>query len=350
MPLMRRIIIASLMLFATAASAQYEETITVSRVLVDVRVTDANGQAIRNLTPAEFTVHIGRKRAEVASATWIHEAAPAWNPDAFDDEGQDLLRSGIDTTAPAPDRPGRLFVVFIQTDFQRAAVRVGGQMKFRRYAEELVRSFGPRDRLAVFSFDSHLKFRCDFTDDTEAVIRAMRESILINIPPAPPEVPEPALGSWLDKHAMKRAATSEDALQILATALRNIDGPKTMLLLGWGLGDRVGRFVVMKPQWRRVRRALEAARVTIMSLDTTDAYHDLAAGLSIAASQTGGLYTAAAITPHLAVKQVQSALEGRYELELIAPDGLRGDEELSVRVKRRGANVLAPSIVTISSR
>lgn len=345
---MRRLVIASWMLFAAGASAQYQDTITVARVLIDVRVTDANGQAIRDLTPDDFTVHIGRKRAQVASATWIHEAAPAFDPDLFDDEAEETDEGEAGESEPAVERPGRLFVVFIQTDFQRASVRVGGQMKFRRYAEELVQSFGPRDRLAVFSFDSHLKFRCDFTDDTEAVIRAMRESILINIPPPPPDVPEPALGSRLDARAMKRAATSEDALHILARALEQIDGPKTMLLLGWGLGDRVGRFVVMKPQWGRVRRALEAARVTIMSLDTTDAYHDLAAGLSMAAAQTGGLYTAAAITPHLAVKQVQSALEGRYELELITPEGLRGDEELTVRVKRRGANVLAPSVVTIS--
>jgi hypothetical protein len=223
-------------------------------------------------------------------------------------------------------------------------------MKFRRYAEELVRSFGASDRVAVFSFDSHLKFRSDLTTDKEAAILAMRDSIFINLPPPPAAVPEPSLAPLLDARAMKRAATSEDALHLLARALEQIDGPKTLLLLGWGLGDWFGGFVHMKPQWRRVRRALEQARVTIMSLDTTDAYHDLAVGLSIAAAETGGVYAAAAIAPHLALRQVQRILEGRYELELIAPEGLRGDQTLDVRVKRRGTAVHAPTVVSISAR
>ena len=40
----------------TMAAQQYDETITVARLLVDVRVTKANGEAIPDLTAADFEV------------------------------------------------------------------------------------------------------------------------------------------------------------------------------------------------------------------------------------------------------------------------------------------------------
>jgi len=339
---MRALTIGCAISFLAAASAfaQFGETITVSRVLVDVRVTDNRGTPLRDLTPDDFIVRIGEAASRVESVTFIDETTnwidePASIPDETGDE---------------PNSPrGRLFVVFVQTDFARNATRVSGQMHFNRYAEHFIQSLQPDDRVAVFSFDSHLKFRLDFSNDKEAIRAAARNTIWIDHPPPPPVVPAPSLASRLDREAMRRAAHSETAIQLVANALAPIPGPKSMILLGWGLGELTPIGVKMKVEWKPARLALDAARVSIFALDTTYAdYHDLEFGLQSAAEETGGFYAKTHIFPRVALQRLQRTLSGHYELTLRAPGELKiGSRTLDVRVKRRGARVLAPQSVII---
>lgn len=330
---MRRIFLLAILLAAAGLEAQYRETIVVSRILIDVRVTDSWGDAVEGLTKDDFTVTIGRKNAAIESVTWVDDSglSPSSRSVPVEDRAQD------EVATPA----GRLLVVFIQTDFAREASRMHGQLNFLRYAEKMVEEFGPEDRIAVFSFDSHLKFRLDFTSDKQQVQQAMRDAIRTDIPPPPPIVPNPSLSSRLDREEMRRAPDSETALVILGNALRHIEGPKTLLLLGWGLGHRTG----MKPRYRIARNALDAARVTIFALDTSYAdYHDLEVGLKQAAADTGGFYAKTHVFPQIAVDRLRRTLSGHYELELRRPDELKpGTHDLEVRVRRRGATVLAPS-------
>lgn len=334
---MRRLVSLLLLVVAASAGAQFRDTIEVVRILIDVRVTEIDGTPVTDLTADDFTVTIGRKRASVESATWVD--------DVGGEESLVLERDGEAVVEAAPAKRGRLFVAFVQTDFGRDSWRTTGQMNFSRYAMELIESLEPEDRVAVFSFDSHLKFRTDFTTDKSLAAAAVRDSIFIDHPPPPPAVPAPSLASRLDREAMRRAASSEAALLIVANALRHIDGPKSLLLIGWGLGDRVSRQVVMKPIWTAVRQALTASRTTIFALDTTYAdYHDLEIGLSRAAEDTGGFYVKTHVFPRIAIERVARTVSGHYELEIRRPAGLRpGTHAVDVRVKRRGVNVLAPS-------
>jgi VWFA-related protein len=345
----RRIAVAVLLMaIASNALAQYGESITVSRVLVDVRVTKANGEPVADFDAADFEVWIDGEQAAVKSSAWIEEGAGAVVSAALAEEEEEDDDATTVRTGIAP----RNIVVFVQTDFQRAQARMQGQMKFRTYAEELIQSFEPQDRIAVFSFDSHLKFRCDLSTDRDDAIQALRNSILIDAPPPPRVVPSPSLASKLNAQEMKRATSSEEGLMIVAEALKSIEGPKTLLLLGWGLGEKVGRMLIMRPEWKDARRALDAARVAIISLDTTAAsYHDLQYGLSSAAEQTGGFYASTNEFAKQAIDRVQRTLSGRYELELIPSKPLDpGVHSLQVRVSRRGMNVLAPTSITISTR
>lgn len=332
---MRRLTTGLLILFATAVHAQYEESITVERILIDVRVTNASGDPITDLTKDDFDVRIGGRPASVESVEWIRDAG-GFGPTDDDD-------AALEPDAPE-DRRGRLFVVFIQTDFTRNSSRVRGQLHFQTFAENMIEALEPEDRVAVFSFDSHLKFRLDFESDTSKIQSAMREAIMVNEPNAPPLVPNPSLASRLDREEMRSAPDSETALIIVGNALRAIEGPKTMLLIGWGLGQRAGSMVTMKPKWPIARRVLEAARVSIFALDTTDAdYHDLEIPMAAAAEATGGFYAKTHVFPSVAINRLQRTLVGRYELELRRPPGLsRGTHTVDVRVKRRGVKVLAP--------
>ena len=330
------------LLLSAVLTAQVQETITVERVLVDVRVTDDSGDPVTDLTPADFDVRIARRPATVEAAEWIDDIAgpPPVRPNERSD--------AVDEPPPAASA-ARTIVLFVQTDFARYPTRTHGQLNFLRYADEMIDSFAPDDRMAVFSFDSHLKFRLDLTTDKRRVIEALKESIAIDHPPPPPVVAEPSLARHLNVEAMRRAAHSETALLLVAHALRSIPGTKSLLLLGWGLGERTPSGVRMKRDWKAARYALDAARVSIFALDTSYAdYHDLELGLQAAAAETGGFYAKRHLFPGIAVERLQRTLSGHYELTLRAAESLRPDTHaLDVRVKRRGARVLAPMSVVI---
>jgi VWFA-related protein len=338
---MRRLPIVWMFALALTADAQLQETITVARVLLDVRVTEFGGEPILGLTKSDFTVTLGGKPAPIESVTWVPESSVARVVAGIEEEDE----TPPPATESAPMPRGRLFVVFVQTDFGGASERRRGQMHFLSYAKEMIETFEPDDRIAVFSFDSHLRFRLDFTGDKDRVAAAIEDAMLIADSPTPPIVPNPSLARRLDREQMLKSTSSEESLILLGNALRPIPGPKTLLLLGWGLGKLQGHSVSMGPKYTIARRVLESARVTIFSLDTTDAdYHTLEVGLMKAAEDTGGFYAKTHIFPRLAMDRLQRTLSGHYELEVRRPDGLKpGTHEVLVRVNRRGAVVLAPS-------
>lgn len=328
---MRRLALVVVMFAAAAAHAQFRGEITVVRIVVDARVTDYYGNPVPGLTPSDFIVKIGGRRVVVESVEWVDESSSS-----MDDASNRRL----------DDSPGRLFVVFVQTDHARESFRLRGQINFIRQAEKMIAALPPEDRLAVFQFDSHLKFRLDFTSDKNAVRAALRDTIRTNIPP-PPEAGEPALTPHLDRAAMRRAGDSETALFLVGDALRHLPGPKSMLLLGWGLGMRSGSGAVhMRWNYPAAARALEQSRTTVFALDVAWAdAHDLAVGLKQLAADTGGYYASTFRFPQLAIQRLQKTLRGHYELVLQRPPELAlGTHRLEVDVPHRGIYILAPKI------
>jgi VWFA-related protein len=331
----------ALFLLATIATAQqYQEKITVERILIDVRVTDARGEAILGLKPADFRVRIDGQPAKVESVDWIPETAAARE---LADIDQPLPE--VNTTLEVPAPRGRLLVFFFQTDFARNQSRVAGQIQILQKIDDSLDFLEPQDRVAVLSFDSHLKFRLDFSDDRRRIAAAMQEALMINEPNAPPIVPLPSLRSHLDPEAMKKAATSEDALLILGNAMRPIPGPKSLILFGWGLGRFGTGGVRMLPVYPAARRALEGARVSVFSLDFSQAdYHSLEVGLGKVSGDTGGFYAKTFRFPTQAIEKLKRTLVGHYELEVRKPEtNVRGLHTIEVDVNRRGASVLARS-------
>ncbi|HSP33676.1 MAG TPA: hypothetical protein VLU46_05110, partial [Thermoanaerobaculia bacterium] len=247
------------------------------------------------------------------------------------------------SAAPGTAPKGRLFIYFIQTDFARNTSRVSGQMIWLHYAGEMIDNLEEGDRVCVFSFDSHLKFRLDFSDDKRQIRDAVEQSLLTDEPPPPPIVPNPSVAHHVNRDEMRKAASSDEAFILVANAVRNIPGPKSMILMGYGLGTRAGSSFVMHRKYPIARYALETARVTVFAIDTTEAdYHDMEIGLKAAAADTGGMYQRAFRFPQMAVNMVEKALVGHYELEVRKPDVTkRGTHTIEVEVKRRGANVYA---------
>jgi len=325
--------------FLVSAQAQVAEKISVERVIVDARVTDDHGEPITDLEAKDFRVRIDGKLVKVESVEWIPETAAA----------RGLASIGTQQESQNPDQQpapaGRLLVFFIQTDFARNAVRIGGQMHIMDYADELVDSLEPEDKVAVMQYDSHLKFRLDFTNDKPRIKNAVRDALAIDEPPPPPVVPNPSLRTHLHHDDMMNAGSPEKGLIVLGNALRSIPGPKSLILFGWGLGDRVAHQVLMRPEYPIVRYVLDAARTSVFAMDITQAdYHDLAFGLATAAKETGGFYASTFRFPQMAFDMLERALQGHYELEVRKPEKkVLGTRVIEVEVDRRNATVMARS-------
>jgi len=336
------LVLAALFTFPLYAFAQSSETITVERILVDARVTDPVGEPILRLKPGDFVVRVDGKPATVEAADWIPETAVTRElADVQRQESRPPDANASVIEEPAPQ--GRLLVFFFQTDFARNRVRIGGQMKILAYIDQMVESLEPEDRVAVLSYDSHLKFRLDFTNEKPKIREAMRGALLIDNPPPPQMVPMPRLGGRLNQEEMKKVSNPEAALIVLGNALRPIPGPKSLVLFGWGLGYLVNGHIVMGPDYFAAKRSLEGARVACFSLDITQAdSHDLSTGLATASADTGGFYASTYNFPQLAMDRLQKTLSGHYELEVRKPDTkVVGVHTIAVDVKVKNAMVMA---------
>jgi VWFA-related protein len=315
-----------------AQEPRFEETVVVERIILDAYVTDYSGNPVEGLTPEDFEVRLGGALAAIEAVDWIPTERRI-----VDGETRDVVIT----------REGRLIVVFIQTDFARNPARVTGQMQSIPHAMEFLDLLSPSDLVAVVSFDSHLKVRCDFTNDRETLERAIKESLRIDRPEAVPATGRVSLLKHLDLEAAKAAANSERALWLLGDALGEIHGPKTLVMLGWGLGIYTGGAVSMRWEYELARAALVRARTTVFSLDITKAdFHSLELGLQKVASDTGGFYSRMYDSPVVAFDRLQKTLSGRYEIVLKRPEIRPGRHPVDVRVHRRGVQVLVTSIVT----
>ena len=311
-----------------AQEIRAQQFITVERIILDAFVTDASGNPITDLRPGDFRIRIGGKEAAIESVEWIDATAEPTST-AFD-------RDEIEPK-------GRRIVVFFQTDFARH--RIGGQMAIRSYAVEFLRGLTSRDRVAVVSFDSHLRLRQDFTSDLEKLERAIDESMMIGGAEDPGAKMLPSLWSRIDRDEAKRAATPEKALYLIGNALNPIEGAKTLVLFGWGLGRFGSGGVRMIRDYEPARRALERSRTSVFSLDISQAdYHSLEVGLQQASVDTGGFYAKTHNFPGVAIDKLQRTISGRYEIVLHRPDIRRGRHAVSASLRNnRRAEVMVRS-------
>lgn len=327
---------------------RFGETIFIVRYTLDVRVVDSYGNAINDLKPDDFTVKVGKHTAIVEDADWIDHGVG--RAKALVDKEDEELEGEAEERDPAlPKLPdSRSIILFIQTDFARNSMRILGQMKFNFIADEIIEGFGPTDRIAVLSQDSHLKFRRDFTRDRDSLRKAVRESMFIDYPKLPPAATDgPSILPLFDPKEMKGAAHAEAALLLIAKALHQIPGPKVIILAGWGVGTLEGRSgVKLKPEWNRAVDQLRNDDVPVISLNHGIG-GELSFGLAATAGATGGLYAGLQNFDRQAVRRVAGMLAGHYALTLRIDDLLKpGEYPLSIRVNRRGAEVqAAPSVV-----
>jgi VWFA-related protein len=298
-----------------------------SRVVLEVRVTDGGGRPLPGLAPADFRLKVDGRGTAVESAVWVAEAP-------------NVARVLPPTASPAPRfSSGRLVVLLFQKDFEGSRLR--GLLRAIGQAKELLAPLSPRDRVAVLTFESHLRLHLDFTADLDAVRRTLDESVLLRWPgPILPSEP-PSLAAHLDRSVAQHAASPEQALLALGHALQPIPGTKTVLLFGYGLGQLYGGTVQLDPEYEAARTALDNARAAVFCLDVTEAdWHSLEVGLQMVAEDTGGQYFRLHENASAALAQVSAALAGHYVLTFEPPGARRGEHRVSLSLTRRHGTVL----------
>lgn len=316
--------------------ARFGEAISVALHTLVVRVVDAAGYPLLGLTPEDFRVTVKKREIPVAAVDWIASgesveaeasavAAPEWDAPV------------VATPAPA----GKLVVVFVQADLN--PTRISGQLRLRRYSEEFLATLHPADRIAVVSFDSHLKLRLDWTGDREAVHQAIDRAMLFGGQGLAGSEGHPSsLARHFDFAAAQDAASPERALELTARALAPFPGEKAIVYLGWGLGRFGSMGVQMIPAYYPAVRALRDARASVFVLDVTSAdYHSLEVGLEAVAEATGGTYAKTFVFPGLATKALARTLSGHYVLTLDRDQLPEGDGELKIELRDKRGSVLA---------
>jgi VWFA-related protein len=330
-----------LLLVAAAGRAQappgrpesYREEARVERVVVDAHVTDRRGDPIPGLTAADFLVKVDGRRVPLESVEWVPADTPELAPSAAAPPENGL--------PPAP--PGRLIVFFFQTDYNPS--RIVGLLRMSREARRFLDGLLPTDRVAVVSYDSHLKLRQDFTSDRRKLEDALFASIRTAEPLRDDNATAPSLARNFDFAAAKQASTPERGLFLVARALAPIPGGKSMLYFGWGLGTvggLAGPNATERRDFGRALRTLAAARVNIFTLDVTEAdYHTLETSLRNVSDLTGGTYQKTHIFPRAALDRVRRAIAGRYVLVFVKPPGKLGEHSIEVSLTRRKGEVNA---------
>lgn len=317
---MRSSLLVGAVLLAAQVSSSYAQRatdqITVHRLLVDAYVTTGNGAPIRDLTRENFRVRIDGKPAEVESVEAI----------SYDDEADPV----------AGERHSRRIVFFFQGDMR--TVRLLGHRKLIEEAKRLVDTLRPDDLVAVVSYDSHLKLRADFTNDRDVLRKAIDATLYPGYDRFEVPANRVSIGAALDPRAAKRAAKVERALELIAMALRPIDGAKTIVLFGWGFGRLTSLGVRMTPAYEAARRELDASRTTVFSIDVTNAdYHSLEEGLQKVADDSGGFYVRGYDFPRSALERLRRTMSVRYELSVKVSGLARGEHDVDVRlIGRRG--------------
>jgi VWFA-related protein len=310
---------------------RFRDRIDDARIVVDARVLDSQGRAIPGLTADDFTVRIRNQPAHVESATWVGAGAEATAP-AID--GRPLAQEAIPQ--------GRLIVFLFQKDLE--PTRIIGLMRMLFRAKTFLDTLGPDDRVAVVSFDSHLKIWTDFTNDRDDVRRIFDRGLLLERPKPIGEPASPiSLTRELTQAEGRRAYPIEKALLLLGQALEPLPGTKSIVLFGHGFGRFTANGVLMEHGYEEALAALQRARAAVFSIDVTQAdYHSLEAGLQSVSQETGGFYERSFTFPDRTVQRLAGALAGHYVLLVEAPEEISEWAELSVKLTRgRRGTVLA---------
>ncbi len=324
---------AAALVAALAARAQEEEPqgefgeeLAVTEVLLDVLVTDANGNVVIGLGPEDFRVKDQGEFVDLTSASFYSNRR-------FVSSSQAAARTESDNRIVASDR---VFVLFFHDD------RAANPGLFTRPTMDAMRFYSawvredllPNDYVAVVSYDSQLKIWQDFTKNKEDIERALANVLKGGKDPGtawPSRIPDnpegPSLRSNLPtgKDLKKASRKIYNGLQLIADATSNIQGRKNLLFLSWGFGETTayGGYYPDPRYYPSMIQSLNDSNVAVYSIDLVSTTRQgslldrgINQSLSLLSDDTGGRYYYFFDTFAEPLKHVNEENNGYYKLSI----------------------------------
>jgi VWFA-related protein len=329
---------------AVAQEARFEEEVEVSEVLLDVLVTDEEGNVIVGLTADDFIIEEDGEQLPVESVSFYSNRQ-------FLPLGQaEPALPGL-TEAEAPQ--DRYFVLFFYrppiADSRASDLFLkladAGRKSFAWVIEELL----PNDHVAVVAYSSRLELYADFTLDRRAVGKAIRRACAGKAPETwPSRTPEALPGITLEslpKGDELRDLTPDvySALGTLSSALGTVQGRKNIVLFGIDL-PVTGGFGPDQKTPERYPGAVEALNdnnvavypIALSRRTDSDRFVRLA-------EDTGGEYAFNFANFSAPLRQIARENNGYYLLSYRArhPAGKTGYQEIAVRTTNEAFRVRA---------
>ncbi len=318
---------------------QFGEKIEVNEVLLDVLVTDRQGNVIVGLDKNDFKVSEGGKPIELTGVTFYSNRRLVQSSEA-------LAKRGV-TADQVPE--DRYFVLFFE-DQKSAATDAPellvSQLDAGRRAREWVRKgLLANDWVAVVSYDQKLKVHQDFTRDRVVLQQAIGDAIKGkdddgNWPSRIQEGSGPSLRAALPRgnDLRKETGTIYDAVRLIADASGKVTGRKNLLLFTNGFAGRVNTFGQYQPDQRyypEMSRALNDNNMAVYPIDLTPAgtEHTLSNFMNELATDTGGRYFYNFTNFTTPLEQIADENSGYYLLSYRSekPAGEKGFQEVRVQ-------------------
>jgi VWFA-related protein len=339
----RRVAVPWVLVLALAAGAgraqappagTFGEKVEVSEALADVLVTDRDGNVVLGLGPSDFRVRVDGRPAEVTAATFYSNRR-------FLDSGV-ARQLGIDPAA-VPDR--RYFLLFFDDtrseSFDNPRLLARQIEAGRDTVAWLRRELQPTDRVAVLDFNAHLEVQEDFSNDLEALERAVERAARGERPPAdwPSRRVAPGdtrldLPNGPGKSLAERTPEIHKAITAAADAVRDLPGRKNLILFTTGFGD-LDTFGQYRPDPRYDRAMIEALNsdnVAVYAVDLAPpaTRHSLEGCFTHLATATGGQSFLDVVQFGIPLDRVAKETNGYYLVSARIPGGAGGYREVDV--------------------
>lgn len=270
-----------------STETSFEDTVDVREILLDVLVTDDDGNVIIGLQADDFVVEDGGQVVPVESVSFYSNRhflglleGETEAPAAATEEG----------SLPPEDR---YFVLLFDQPVLggpgdgRLAVqmRQAGKHAFRWVVEELL----PNDHVAVASYDSELRLHQDFTRDRQRITRAVERAAKGQ----PPEdqwksrTPRPEEGISLAPLAAAKSEAEDvfATLEELALGLGSLRGRKNVILFAVDF-PRGGTPAKREENFDLAIQALNDSNVAVYTISVSQRGREYS--LDRLASETGG--------------------------------------------------------------
>lgn len=322
-----------------AQERPFEEEVEVTEVLLDVLVTDRQGNVVLGLDEDDFIVEENRERMPVTDVTF-------YSSRRLLESAERASELGIDRQAVRSDR---YFILFFH-DQRDVMPRITGQiLDAGRRAKQWVRTeLLPNDHVAVVGFDYDLDIFQDFTTDERQITRAIDQAVRGVEPERWPSRQEAARGPSLlanlpSEDRVGRATTRfYSAMEVLARAAGDVPGRKNLILFSIGFGDlgNLGMYTPDSRYYRPMVRALNDNNVAVYGIDlisidpNTNVLENVhGSSLSQLAADTGGRYYFTGVNFLTPLEKVAEENSGYYLISYRSrhPEGQSGYQEVEVR-------------------